>query len=121
MKMYLSREFKFDSAHNLVRYHGKCENLHGHTYKLKVTIAGVTDESSGMIMDFNQLNQIVKDKVIERLDHHYLNEIVEQSTAENLVQWIWNELKDELKGDSHSLFELILWETESSSVILRGE
>ena len=50
MKLYLSKEFNFDSAHNLIHYHGKCENLHGHTYKLKVTLSGTPDAHDGMII-----------------------------------------------------------------------
>lgn len=118
MKMYLSREFRFDAAHNLVNYKGKCENLHGHTYKLKVTLAGVSEKDSGMIVDFTFLKKIVHEKVIEKLDHNYLNNILEQSTAENMVQWIWDQLKEELNGRNYVLHELTLWETESSSVTL---
>lgn len=120
MNMYLSREFRFDAAHNLVNYKGKCENLHGHTYKLKVTLAGVSDKDSGMIVDFTLLKKIVQEKVIDRLDHNYLNNILEQSTAENMVQWIWDQLKDDLNGKNYVLHELTLWETESSSVTLRN-
>ncbi len=119
--MYISRDFKFDSAHNLICYEGKCENLHGHTYRLKVTLSGKQDETTGMIIDFNQLQKIVDEKVIERLDHNYLNKIIEQSTAENIIQWIWNELKTPLAGKNYKLFELILWETENSSVTIRNE
>ena len=49
--MLLRKEFIFDAAHNLVRYHGKCEALHGHTYRMAVVLEGVPDEE-GMIMDF---------------------------------------------------------------------
>lgn len=121
MKMFISREFRFDAAHNLVNYKGKCENLHGHTYKLKVTLAGSSEKDSGMIIDFTQLKKIVSEKVIDKLDHNYLNNILEQSTAENMIEWIWNELSDGLTGGNYVLHELTLWETESSSVTLRRE
>lgn len=119
MKHYITKEFKFDSAHNLIRYHGKCENLHGHTYKLKVTLEGTIEPDSGMLIDFGDLKKIVEDKVIERLDHHYLNDIVEQSTAENLSVWIWNELEPVFLERNCPLYEIKLWETETSSVTLR--
>jgi 6-pyruvoyltetrahydropterin/6-carboxytetrahydropterin synthase len=121
MKTTISREFKFDSAHNLVHYKGKCENLHGHTYRLRVTLAGSTDADSGMIMDFGIIKQIVEDKVIDKLDHHYINDFVENSTAENIIRWIWNELKGPLSGETYHLYELKLWETENSFVTLREE
>lgn len=121
MKMYLSREFRFDAAHNLVNYKGKCENLHGHTYKLKITLAGEPDNENGMVLDFVVLKNIVQEKVINRLDHTYLNDIIKQSTAENMAKWIWEELVDDLKGKNYALYELTLWETESSSVTLTSE
>ncbi len=121
MTMTLSKDFKFDSAHNLVKYKGKCENLHGHTYRLKVTVTGNPDPDSGMIVDFTDIKRIVREKVIDRLDHAYLNDLIPQSTAENIVRWIWNELEKPLAGPNSRLTELTLWETESSSVTLRRE
>ena len=70
--MLLSKEFVFDAAHNLIHYHGKCEKLHGHTYRLKVVLEGQPD-SEGMIMDFIDLSRIVKELVISQLDHAYIN------------------------------------------------
>ena len=116
--MLLSKDFKFDAAHNLINYHGKCERLHGHTYKLRVVLEGVPDSES-MIMDFCELADIVKAKVISRLDHAYINEIISQPSAENIAIWIWNELKEELVRDNCSLYEVHVWETETSCVILR--
>ncbi len=116
--MLLSKDFKFDAAHNLVHYHGKCEKLHGHTYRLRVVIEGVPD-SEGMIIDFCELDDIVKGKVISRLDHSYINEIISQPTAENIALWIWDEIHDLLKRDNCRLHEVHVWETETSCVILR--
>ena len=116
--MLLSKDFKFDAAHNLVHYHGKCEKLHGHTYKLRVVLEGVPD-SEGMIMDFCELNDIVKGKVISRLDHSYINEIISQPSAENIALWIWDELHDLVQRDNCRLHEVHVWETETSCVILR--
>ena len=55
--MLLCRDFKFDAAHNLIHYHGKCERLHGHTYHLRVTLEGEPD-SEGMIYDFVDLKDV---------------------------------------------------------------
>ena len=63
--MLLCRDFKFDAAHNLIHYHGKCERLHGHTYRLRVTLEG-TPDSEGMICDFAELKRIVNDLVISK-------------------------------------------------------
>ncbi len=118
MQKFISKEFKFDSAHQLTNYKGKCENLHGHTYRLRVTLEGEID-SSGMIIDFTLLEKIVKEKIVEKLDHSFLNDIISHPTAENIALWVWNELEQDLKGENFKLYEIVLWETESSSVTLR--
>lgn len=119
MQMFVSKDFKFDAAHNIVDYHGKCETLHGHTYRLRITLQG-SPADDGMILDFTILKKKVKEKVVDRLDHSYLNDIVPQSTTENMAQWIWRELAEELKGENYELYEIILWETDTSFVTLRA-
>ncbi|MDL2297534.1 6-carboxytetrahydropterin synthase QueD [Synergistaceae bacterium OttesenSCG-928-D05] len=118
--MLLCREFKFDAAHNLINYHGKCERLHGHTYKMSVTLSGTPDHE-GMIYDFVDLKKKVNDLVLSQLDHAYINDIIEQPTAEYIAQWIFRQLDAELKRDNCELFEVRVWETETSSVICRRE
>jgi len=119
MQMFVSKDFKFDAAHNIVNYLGSCEKLHGHTYRLRVTLSGTPGED-GMILDFGILKRIVHEKVLDLLDHSYLNEILPQSTTENLAQWIWKRLEKYLKGDAYSLHEVTVWETETSFVSLRA-
>ena len=114
--MLLRKEFTFDAAHNLVEYHGKCERLHGHTYRLAVVLEGYPDKE-GMILDFVVLKTIVKDKVLSKMDHAYLNEIVPQPSAENLARWIFEQLDPLLKGENYSLFEVQVWETADSSCV----
>lgn len=118
--MLLCREFKFDAAHNLVNYHGKCERLHGHTYHMSVTLSGQPDHE-GMIYDFVYLKKKVNELVLSKLDHAYINEIIEQPTAEYIAKWIFQTLDAELKRDNCELYEIRVWETESSSVICRRE
>ena len=116
--MLLSKDFKFDAAHNLIQYHGKCEKLHGHTYRMRIVLEGQPD-SEGMIIDFCEVKDIVKERVISRLDHSYLNDIITQPSAENIAVWVWNELYDSLRRDNCRLYEVHIWETEMSSVTLR--
>lgn len=111
--MRISKEFSFDAAHNLVNYHGKCENLHGHSYRLRVTLEGPVGDD-GMVCDFVLLKQIVEERVLARLDHAYLNDIVEQPTAENIALWIWETLKDQ------ALAEIRVWESPGSFVTYDG-
>jgi 6-pyruvoyltetrahydropterin/6-carboxytetrahydropterin synthase len=119
MSFFVSKEFKFDAAHNLIRYHGKCEKLHGHTYKLRVTLRGKRNDD-GMVYDFVELKKVVNELVISKLDHSYINDVIEQPSAENIAEWIWNKLFDALKGEKHFLYEVVVWETENSFVTYRG-
>ncbi len=118
--MFVSKEFKFDAAHNLTSYHGKCEKLHGHTYKLRVTLSGEPD-NEGMVYDFTKLKKIVNEAVISKLDHSYINDSIPQPTAENIAIWIWKALESKLKGKNYRLYEIIVWETENSFVTYQGD
>lgn len=118
--MFLKRTFTFDAAHNLIHYHGKCEALHGHTYRLAVTLRGAPDQE-GMVLDFVEFKAIVNEKVLSRLDHAYLNDILEQPTAEFIARWVWRELHGPLHRSNCILHEIEVWETASSSVIIHRE
>lgn len=117
--MILIKEFEFDAAHNLIHYHGKCERLHGHTYKLVVKLEGEPDKE-GMVYDFVELKRVVRERIIDKLDHAYINEIISQPTAENIAVFVWNELKDILKRDNSRLYEVEVWETKTSGIVYRG-
>lgn len=91
--MQVTQEFTFDSAHFLPNYYGKCERMHGHTYKLHVTVEGELGEN-GLLIDFVVLKRIVKRQVLDRLDHYTLNDIVENPSCENVTRWIWEQLVD---------------------------
>ncbi|MEN3007650.1 6-carboxytetrahydropterin synthase QueD [Pseudothermotoga sp.] len=116
---FLSREFTFDAAHRLESYRGKCENLHGHTYRVRVTVFGDVDEE-GMVIDFVELKKIVNEKVLSLLDHKYLNQIIPQPTAENIAKWIWDQLQPVLRTEKRRLYEVTVWETADSFVTYRG-
>lgn len=118
-EVLVSKEFTFDSAHHLHCYEGKCQNLHGHTYKLQVIMIGRTD-SRGITVDFTEIKRIAKERVIDKLDHQYLNEVLPlmNTTAENMVVWIYEQLAAALKeegwGQTVRLEEVRLWETPTS-------
>ncbi|MEJ5228475.1 MAG: 6-carboxytetrahydropterin synthase QueD [Pseudothermotoga sp.] len=117
---FISRDFTFDAAHKLERYHGKCESLHGHTYKLRVTLCGEPDEE-GMIIDFVLFKEVVQKEVLSQLDHSYLNDVITQPTAENIAKWIWQRLENRLSCDRYKLYEIVVWESETAFVTYRGE
>lgn len=112
--MLIAKEFTFDAAHKLLRYKGKCANLHGHTYKLHVVLSGVV-RKNGIVVDFTDVKRIVNNKVISVLDHQYINDVIKQSTAENIAIWIWDQLAKSLP-----LYEIKLWETPTNFVVYQG-
>ena len=119
--MKLRKEFTFDAAHNLIRYRGACERLHGHTYRLAVEIAGSVNDDD-MIIDFCEVSSAVRERVLSKLDHAYLNDILEQPTAENIALWVWKQIDGPLKRENCALCAVTVWETATSSVTIeRGD
>lgn len=112
--LLVSKDFTFDAAHNLPRYVGKCERLHGHTFKLRVTVKAPLDTWSGMAFDFTALKRSVDERVVKVLDHAYVNEIVANPSAEFIAIWVWRRLAD------LPLHEVHVWETPTSFVTYQG-
>ncbi|HUP69589.1 MAG TPA: 6-carboxytetrahydropterin synthase QueD [Acidimicrobiales bacterium] len=116
MRTRVTRSFTFDAAHELPWHTGKCRRLHGHTYRLEVTVEGPLDEN-GVVLDFDDLSSVVRREVVERFDHRFLNDLMENPTAELVAQASWKRLEAAGLG----LVRLRLWETPDSSVeILSG-
>jgi 6-pyruvoyltetrahydropterin/6-carboxytetrahydropterin synthase len=120
LSFYLSRDFIFDAAHRIVDYSGKCEHIHGHTYKLKVTISGDI-KLSGMVLDFAVLKKIVNDEVIFKLDHADLNEIFENPTTENIAIWIAEKLEKPINKLNCKVYEISLREGANNTVSIKHE
>jgi 6-pyruvoyltetrahydropterin/6-carboxytetrahydropterin synthase len=113
----IRKSFTFEAAHVLPNHPGKCSRLHGHSYRLDVTLAGPLQPdgpAAGMVEDFEVVSRVVKAAVIAELDHRSLNELIENPTAENIVRWVWGRLSAELP----LLTELTLWETRKACVVL---
>ena len=117
----ITREFTFDSAHELIDYVGKCGNLHGHTYHLQISLKRRINSKTGMVIDFGDLNKIISELVLEKLDHTYLNDVMKgiNPTAENMVCWIWKKLEKEPIGEL--LSKIKLWETPNSFATITAE
>jgi len=118
--MKVGKEFTFDSAHFLPRYHGECERLHGHTYRLRVTVEGPVDKD-GLVIDFMVLKQVVQSVILDKLDHRLVNDIIPVASCENTAQWIWKQLKNHKKLKPARLVEVALWETPTSFAIYNGK
>jgi len=109
----IRKEFVMESCHQLFFYNGPCGCMHGHSYKLFVSVKKRINPKTGMVMDFKELKNIVNEFVINKLDHYNLNDKMEfQTTAENMIYWIWKQLEEKalLKG----LQEVTLYETKTS-------
>jgi len=115
-RMRLEVEFYFAAAHRLPRYDGPCFWMHGHNYRMFVTVEGEVDPHAGMVADFGKLKQVVQEHVLARVDHRNLNEVLENPTAENIARWVWETLAPHLPG----LAEVKLYEIPDSCVTYRG-
>jgi 6-pyruvoyl-tetrahydropterin synthase len=82
-----------------------------------VTVAGVTNPETGLLIDFHDLERAVQERVLAVVDHRDLNDILTNPTAEHLVGWMWRRLEGHVDG----LDEIDLWETERYRVTYRGE
>ena len=116
----VSIEANFSAAHCLRNYRGKCEELHGHNWKVEVTVAGDSLDEIGLAIDF----KILKEKsrvVIDRLDHHHLNELSPftrvNPSSENIARYIFEQLKKALEGERVKLSKVIVWEAEGSKAM----
>lgn len=128
--MIVERVFYFDMAHMLDGHDGKCNNLHGHTYKVIVAIAGsliISGPKEGMVVDFSNLKQSVKENVIDKMDHSFIynqknvNEakiadllktmnkktykLNGRSTAENIAKEIFDKVSVNQKVQSVKVYE----------------
>jgi 6-pyruvoyltetrahydropterin/6-carboxytetrahydropterin synthase len=90
----------FSSGHFLRNYKGKCENPHGHNYKVQITLCGETLDQAGLLLDFRDLKQVMR-PVIDRLDHQMLNDLEPFTTinpsAENLAKFFYDETNQQLR------------------------
>ncbi|MDD5131540.1 MAG: 6-carboxytetrahydropterin synthase QueD [bacterium] len=116
--MFILKVIKvFSAAHNLRDYKGKCENLHGHNWKVEVEVRGKKLGKSGMLIDFHDLKKKVED-VLTRLDHGYLNEIAPfdkiNPTSENLAKYIFESLNRQLSSTGCCLNKVTVWESDTA-------
>ena len=138
-KIRITKQFSFETGHALYGYDGKCKNVHGHSYKLSVTVIGtpITDTNNvkyGMVIDFSDLKKIVREEIVDLFDHatvfnkntphvelaeelknrgHHVILVNYQPTSENMVIDFAKKIIDRLPDSIH-LHSLKLQETESS-------
>jgi 6-pyruvoyltetrahydropterin/6-carboxytetrahydropterin synthase len=120
MQYKLSVTKSFASAHCLRKYKGRCENLHGHNWKIRAAFCGTELNSQGMLIDFIDIKKHL-DEIISCLDHKFLNEIVPfdkiNPTAENIASFILEQIKL-IETENAKACEVEVWESESSSATI---
>jgi 6-pyruvoyltetrahydropterin/6-carboxytetrahydropterin synthase len=114
-------EETFAAGHALRGYRGKCENPHGHNYKVQITLAGETLDNIGLLYDFKDLKAAMGE-VVDRLDHQYLNDIVpfkeQNPSAENMARYFYQECTAKLKAaaaDRIRVKQVKIWETDTTT------
>jgi 6-pyruvoyltetrahydropterin/6-carboxytetrahydropterin synthase len=138
-KIRITKQFSFETGHALYGYDGKCKNVHGHSYKLSVTVIGTpildnTNVKFGMVIDFSDLKKIVREEIVDQFDHatvfnkntphielanelknreHHVILVDYQPTSENMVIDFAKKISDRLPNNIQ-LHSLKLQETESS-------
>ena len=128
----VTKTVRFDAAHVLTNHRGLCKNLHGHTYRVDVSVAQAEGDTSDMVIDFKELKRIATEVICDRFDHAFIYStasegereiaaVVERhgmrtvaipcrSTAENLAKLFFNDLKARIPG----LAAVKVWETADS-------
>lgn len=128
----VTKSVRFDAAHVLTNHSGLCKNLHGHTYRVEISVSQYGGDGSDMVIDFKDLKRIATEVICERFDHAFIYNtasegereiaaVVEKhsmrtvalpfrSTAENLARYFYGELEERIRG----LSAVRVWETADS-------
>ena len=131
------RRERFNAAHRLFnpswsdekneQIFGKCanKNWHGHNYNLFVTVEGPIDKDTGYVIDLKVLSDIIKNRIVDKMDHKNLNLEVDFmkdtiTTAENIAIKIYEELESDIKATGNQLYSVKLYETENNYVEYYG-
>jgi 6-pyruvoyltetrahydropterin/6-carboxytetrahydropterin synthase len=114
----------FASAHALRNYKGRCENVHGHNWKVRVVIQGEKLDETGMLVDFLDVKSFIGE-ILDRIDHQFLNEIppfdVVNPSAENIAEYFYQEMAGKLEDTPVPvrISEVKIWETDIQSATYR--
>ncbi|GAB4323908.1 MAG: 6-carboxytetrahydropterin synthase [Bacteroidales bacterium] len=136
--IYLTRRERFNAAHRLFRpdwdeeqnreFYGKCSNpnWHGHNYVLYVTVAGNIDPATGFVVNLKWLSRLIREKVIEKVDHKNLNLEVDFMkgkivSTENIAVAIWEQIEPEIRAQGARLHRIRIEETENNFVEYYGK
>ncbi|MCL2000028.1 MAG: 6-carboxytetrahydropterin synthase QueD [Planctomycetes bacterium] len=120
---FLQVEDSFASAHQLRGYRGKCENLHGHNWRVLAKVRGERLDSAGLLLDFDILKKLLRE-CLARLDHAFLNDIPPfdklNPTSENIARFLFGEL-GRILSPGVIPHQVTVWESEKCAASYRGE
>ena len=111
-------EEEFSAAHALRGYRGKCENMHGHNWRVEVYVRGEQLDQVGMLVDFSELKAATR-RVMKYLDHQNLNELKPfdnemNPSSEHLAGFILHKVAEEMSDDRVTVYKVRVWETPST-------
>jgi len=114
----LSVEVGFAAAHQLRGYKGKCENMHGHNWRVQVNVAAERLNEIDIAIDFHDLKRMAQE-VVSPLDHAFLNEIFpfteKNPSSENVAKWIFDSLRKKINSDNLRVATVTVWESDNAS------
>lgn len=120
MRVRLTKDFTFEAAQTLpcAPEGHKCRQMHGHSFKVEISVEGETDPKTGWFYDHAEISKAMRPLLVD-LDHGYLNEIpgLENPTIENMAAWFWEKLAPQCPG----LAEIVIHETPTARCSYRGQ
>lgn len=119
MKYEITIEDFFSAAHHLRDYEGECERLHGHNWKVEVSLSSQKLNKQGMVIDFKEIKKLIKN-ILGKLDHQCLNDLPyfkkDNTTTENIAKLIYRELEKEIEKKELKVKKVRVWESGNASV-----
>ena len=114
----LTVESQFSAAHQLRGYKGKCENMHGHNWRVQIAVTAGRLNDIGLAIDFHELKNITNE-TLSSLDHSVLNEVFPfteiNPSSENIAKWLYDSIKKRLGNNIVKIASVTVWEGETAS------
>jgi len=114
---------QFAAAHQLRKFRGKCEKLHGHNWRIEVSLTGEKLNDAGVLIDFKEIKEAT-DRILEELDHSFLNELPQfkdqNPSSENIAAYIFEKLGSTLNNNQIKVTRVTAWESDSAGASYSG-
>ncbi len=114
----------FSAAHLLRNFRGKCENLHGHNWRIEVALRGTRLNQAGLLMDFGEVKQVTHD-LLGEIDHRCLNDLPsfkdQNPSSENIARYLFEQLSVRLNTESRRVYSVSAWESADACATFMSE